>query len=492
MVERDQAGRLRQALTHLRHGDLLAADAEVPPADGPAESPEEALWQGMRALLDGRLATCERRATEAAALAGTGAGPGGVRWPEVLLAALRREQGRPPEAETHMRAAFADGSAAPACTQAFLALLVAEMGRDSMAREDLDRLIGLDDTGPDVTTIAVCAEAASVAGLFAEADALHRLLGPHEHEFAVDERAGICHGSVARHLGRLCHVLGRPDEAVAHFDDALAAHTRAGAPLLVAHTSRQLAAVLRVWGSDAEWERSLDLLRDAATIYRRLSIDAPATEAQAVLARSEDLYLAFDQGRRGVFAPDGDGWVVGLDDTTARVDDGPGLADIARLLAAPRTALHVCDLVAGLTASDPRARTDRPWFWPQRPRVVDDERIGAIVDGTAAAAYEHRLGRLDREVAAAAASGDALALALARGERDVLAAELAAVLEPGDDRHPRPTPFERASRVVTTRIRLGVDMIEAVQPAAARHLRATLRTGTFCSYEPEADVAWTL
>jgi hypothetical protein len=49
---------------------------------------------------------------------------------------------------------------------------------------------------------------------------------------------------------------------------------------------------------------------------------------------------------------------------------------------------------------------------------------------------------------------------------------------------------ERARRAVGTRIRLGIERIEAAHPSLGRHLRHSVRTGTFCAYEPEMRTTW--
>jgi tetratricopeptide (TPR) repeat protein len=496
VLDPDAAMLRTRAREQVERGDLAGADARMAPLVA-GDAWELALWRGMRGLLDGRLATCQREAVQAARVAAAAEVSNdererAARWSQVLLACLRREQGRPAEAEIEVRAAVAGERPAPASVQALVALLVAEMGRDSVARGELDRLVALDPDGPDLVTTALCAEVASVVGLFAEADTLSRLLSPAAHRLVIDEEAAVCHGSVARFLGRLAHVLGRWDEAVAHYERALDVHFALRAPLLVAHTRRQLAAVLRVWGDDDDWERALDHLRGAAAVYRRLGVESLAGEAQAVLGRSDDLPLYDDRARPNVFHRDGDGWVVGVAGSVAWIEDAAGLDDIARLLAAPRTAVHVADLAAGLGAVDPRSRTDRPWYWPQQPRAVDPARLAADVDEASTAAYEARLAGLEAEESRAEAAGDGFAAALARGERDVLAAELAWLLDAGDDRHPAPDPVEKARRAVVTRIRLGLDRIEEALPAAGRHLRAAIRTGTFCSYEPATEVTWQL
>ena len=49
---------------------------------------------------------------------------------------------------------------------------------------------------------------------------------------------------------------------------------------------------------------------------------------------------------------------------------------------------------------------------------------------------------------------------------------------------------ERARSAVTWRIRHAIRKLEAVHPALARHLRASIKTGAFCSYEPEKETHW--
>ena len=45
---------------------------------------------------------------------------------------------------------------------------------------------------------------------------------------------------------------------------------------------------------------------------------------------------------------------------------------------------------------------------------------------------------------------------------------------------------------MTQRIRDAITRIEAVEPDLGSHLRRTVRTGTFCSYEPEHPIIWEL
>jgi hypothetical protein len=51
---------------------------------------------------------------------------------------------------------------------------------------------------------------------------------------------------------------------------------------------------------------------------------------------------------------------------------------------------------------------------------------------------------------------------------------------------------ERARTAVTARIRAAVARIGAVHPELARHLEASVRTGTLCEYRPEQRPDWRL
>jgi hypothetical protein len=45
---------------------------------------------------------------------------------------------------------------------------------------------------------------------------------------------------------------------------------------------------------------------------------------------------------------------------------------------------------------------------------------------------------------------------------------------------------------VTYRIRAAVKKIAEADPELGRHLANTIRTGTWCSYQPEGDTQWVL
>lgn len=87
-------------------------------------------------------------------------------------------------------------------------------------------------------------------------------------------------------------------------------------------------------------------------------------------------------------------------------------------------------------------------------------------------------------------SSDAAVAAHAQEEIDILLAELSAAYGLGGRARQTSNHAERARNAVTRRLRTTVNRIRDVHPPLGRHLDAALRTGTFCSYQPDRDLTW--
>jgi hypothetical protein len=475
----------------LEWGDLAEVDAAIDVAEGEAPHWQTALWRGTRALLEGRFYACERFVAQALQEA-VGAGEERATvLATLLLVALRREQERPAEAEVLLRAQLERSPAAPPGASAMLALLTGDMGRDGQARQELTRLLpaGVGDVD-DVAEVGAGPGRLAALWLLAELTAkleaddavgvLRSCLLPYARDFAVEAGGSAFYGSTSLALGRLAFVAGRWDDAETLLSEAVDAHAGVGAPVLLAHSQRELAAVLRARGEPGDWERAVQLLSAATSIYRRLGIDRLAFDTQEVLARSEDGFASSDVPHEAeiLFRRDGDTWLVGLrsEGTPSRLRDARGLHDVARLVAATRTPIHVADLLTGATNGAgmmPARPSGRSWRGPE-----------PVVDAQTGAEYDARLVELAAELVEAERAGDLIRAALARAERDLLRAAVSG--EGASD------PLDRACRAVGARIRIALDRIEEAQPAIGRHLRRSIRTGTFCSYVPPHRVRWTL
>ncbi len=287
-------------------------------------------------------------------------------------------------------------------------------------------------------------------------------LAPYAHLFLVDGIGAALSGSVERSLGSLAMLTDDLDAAAGHFDRAIAANAAIGAPLALANCRREYAEVLRRRDAPGDPARREDLLREASAFYRAAGI--PERVSAADLPEPED---------HARWERTGAGWAVTFRGRTAALPAVKGMADLARLLAQPDREVHALDLVGTAPGAAPRQGD-----------------LGEVLDDRARVAYRQRLADLDERIADAEAYADAEAAARAIEERAFLVAELTGAY--GLDGRPRRTgdPAERARTTVTSRIRDVLGRIETAHPELARHLRASVRTGTFCVYAPERPVVW--
>jgi hypothetical protein len=172
---------------------------------------------------------------------------------------------------------------------------------------------------------------------------------------------------------------------------------------------------------------------------------------------------------------DGATWALQWQGQRISVPDAKGLHDLAALLTRPGQPVPAVDLVAA--AGGPSTESTSGG-------------LGPVLDDTARRAYRARLTELERDLDEAEADGDADRAEQVREERAVFARELAAAVGLGGRARMAGDPADRARKAVTMRIRAAIRTIDALDPALARHLTNTVRTGRLCSYEPESPVPW--
>ena len=80
----------------------------------------------------------------------------------------------------------------------------------------------------------------------------------------------------------------------------------------------------------------------------------------------------------------------------------------------------------------------------------------------------------------------------ARDELGTIADALEAAYGLGGRARRTGDPAERARTAVAWRVRSALRKLEAEHAVLARHLRNSVRMGTWCAYEPEAPVRWEL
>jgi hypothetical protein len=227
------------------------------------------------------------------------------------------------------------------------------------------------------------------------------------------------------------------------------------------------------WGSVAAHlgllARYLGRTEDAdAHFARAAELDAAA--GAAIAARTREWAGGDSSAPDGVavFRLDGDIWTLSYAGRTVRLRDSKGLRDLAALVTRPDERTHVSELAGagGLPGSD----------------------AGPLVDRRALAAYRERLHRIAAELDSLDAG--APEAEMLNKEREALLAELSATTGLGGRSRTAGSPTERMRKAVTYRIRHAISRVAEAHPELGRHLRASVRTGTWCSYTPEHRVDW--
>jgi len=174
------------------------------------------------------------------------------------------------------------------------------------------------------------------------------------------------------------------------------------------------------------------------------------------------------------FRRDGELWQLSFGGEAVHMPDLKGLHDLARLLAAPGEEIHALDLGSGADGAALQGHA------------------GELLDDEARAAYKARIDELREERELAEAANDTVRAERAQEELDAIADALGSAYGLGGRARKAGDQAERARSAVTWRIRSAITRIEAVHPALGRHLKNSVRTGTFCSYTPEERFDWQL
>ena len=115
----------------------------------------------------------------------------------------------------------------------------------------------------------------------------------------------------------------------------------------------------------------------------------------------------------------------------------------------------------------------------------------AVVGGLVGAGAVTTLRTAHAEAAKKAdAAADIERSARIAAERDALVEALTGAYGLGRRVRRSGSAAERARTAVTARVRDAIRRISEAHPELGRHLRASVRTGTWCSYTPERRVDW--
>jgi tetratricopeptide (TPR) repeat protein len=346
------------------------------------------------------------------------------------------------------------------------ALAYARAGRPVEAAALLDRAstIGLETWMRDAEWLPNMTSVARAAVLLRHPVLPQALavLEPYAGLVAFEGIGAGLYGSVARFVAQGYSVLGRHDEAVGLAEQALVVNRRFGGTL-VADALRTLADCLAAAGDPTGRATSLHDEADAAYA---------AVGARHLVRAVRPPVEPASQAMPNELRREGDVWRISYRGTSTMAKHSKGLADLAILLDRPGREVHVTEL-EGLPAEIVGGRGDD------------------ALDRRAIAAYKDRLTELAEALDEADAAHDMGRAEMLRAEYDMLVDQLSSAVGLGGRRRPAgPDPVERLRKAVSARLRDAIRRIEPSDAALGRHLINAIRTGMYCSYQPEEPTTW--
>ncbi len=509
-------GRLLRSLDLLELGETAAMRAEVDAYQrGARESRQpHLLWPGLQlrmtlAIIDGHFDDAKRLNDEALTI-GRRAGDPLVLSTHLGLSCLfQAVMGDLAALEGPIRQAVQQWPAF--LVRIALVMILADSGKAAEARQEFDRLAAdefasLPHDVTYITSLAVAAVVAYGLGDAARATILDERLEPYAGQAVRGSRlAGGCFWVVDHHLGLLAATMGRYDAAVAHFDAALRLEARMGALPYLATTRYYYAQALAARSQPGDKQQAARELDEALGLLRRLGIRPLFTSISVAGAAATPIPSADVAGdtvggagvAAAVLRPEGEYWTIAWQGSTFRLRDTVGLAYLARLLATPGRELHALELAAPAGAGGHHTGfgVDVGAGAGAGAGVgVEEAGLGPVLDEQAKAAYRRRLRELDEELAEAEDWRDTGRAERAHAEREQLATQLAAAVGLGGRDRPTGASAERARVSVTKALRAALRRIAEHNPALGEHLHRSIRTGTFCTYDPDPvlPVTWAL
>ena len=204
---------------------------------------------------------------------------------------------------------------------------------------------------------------------------------------------------------------------------------------------------------------------------------------------------------KGVFRKEGEYWTVGFGENSFRLKDTKGFGYITHLLRHSGTEFHVLDLAGGIAAQ----RDEDEAGQSQRGLPRGDEDLekagihigslgdaGEMLDDQAKAAYRRRLSDLREELEEAKERGNVERAEQAEREIDTLTRELSRAVGLGGRDRRAMSASERARQTIGKTIKSVLERITQNDAALGNVLARCLKTGTFCSYQPDPEfpIAW--
>ena len=163
-----------------------------------------------------------------------------------------------------------------------------------------------------------------------------------------------------------------------------------------------------------------------------------------------------------------DFWEIAYGGKNIQLVEVKGFHDLARLLKNPEKQFHCTELIGvGLSVSK---------------EFVFDER--------AKKTYQKKLVELQEEIKWSEDNNDLTRTSTLQKEYDEIVDHLSSSLGLGGKARKIQDPVDKARSAITWRIRTAIQKIEKENPDLGKHLSLSIKTGIFCSYNPEKAINW--
>lgn len=266
-------------------------------------------------------------------------------------------------------------------------------------------------------------------------------------------------------LALLASRLGAHDAAVGHLEQALSLLRRVGARPHLARTLADGARIHRARGGADDAQVARRLVTEARALAKELGapglIDhverADGGEGPAGEHPAEALRLVLERV--------GDGWRLGFGGRRLELPHSVGFEMLDALVRRPGEEIHVLELMGLDTAAVTQSSGD-------------------VLDARARAEYKRRLEELGEEIEAAHGAGLVGRAAALDSERRWLVKEISSATGLGGRPRRAGSTAEKARVTVNRRLRRAIDRVRDLDADVASFLEATVRTGTYCSYNP--------
>jgi len=201
-----------------------------------------------------------------------------------------------------------------------------------------------------------------------------------------------------------------------------------------------------------------------------------------------------------VFLKKGGYWTISYEGELFRLKDSKGLRYIAILLENPEKAFHVGELIQGVegTPSLNHGSTYKRMNKEQLEKEAlklskkDDVSDDSVLDEKAIGEFKKRWMDLLEDKREAQDHNDQARLTIINSEIEAIESALTTARGLGGRHRKLYDQKEKNRKSVAYSINYSFNKIEKMNKIVHKHLKNSIKTGTFCCYKPEKPTSWTL